>query len=89
MIDKIKPLNDKQIISTVLHNIKSQWHRKTQLHKTESFLESMLYEFHDAEEKMLSMTMRCDGPRSEEVLKRNKQNDKQLFHQVQRQENVK
>lgn len=49
----------------------------------------MLYGFHDAEEKMLSMTMRCDGPHSEEVLKRNKQNDQQLFHQVQQQENVK
>lgn len=38
---------------------------------------------------MLSMTMGCDGPHSKEMLKRNKQNDKQLFHQVQQQENVK
>lgn len=38
---------------------------------------------------MLSMTMGCDDPHSEKVLKRNKQNDKQLFHQVQQQENVK
>lgn len=49
----------------------------------------MLYGFHDAEEKMLTMTMRCDGPHSEKVLKCNERNDKQLFHQVQQQENVK
>lgn len=36
----------------------------------------MLYGFHDAEEEMLSMTMGCDGPHSEKVLKRNKQNEK-------------
>lgn len=44
---------------------------------------------HDAEEKMLSMAMGCDGPHSDKELKCNRQNDKQLFHQVQRQENVK
>lgn len=49
----------------------------------------MLYGFHDAEKKMLSVTMGCDGPHSEKVLKRNKQNDEQLFHQVQQQVNVK
>lgn len=46
----------------------------------------MLYGFHDAEDKMLSMTMGCDGPQSMEMLRHNKQNDKQLFHQVQQQE---
>lgn len=54
---------------------------------TKSFLESMLYGFQDAEEKMLSMTMGCDGPHSKNVLKRNRRNDKQLFHQVQQKEN--
>lgn len=57
--------------------------------RQKAFLGSMLYGFHDAEEKMLSMTMGCDGPHSEKVLKHNKQNDKQLFHQVQQQGNVK
>ena len=57
--------------------------------RQKSSLEGMLYGCHDAEEKMLSMTMGCDGPHSDEVLERNKQNDKQQFHQVQRQENVK
>lgn len=46
-------------------------------------------DLHDAEEKMLRMTMGCDGPHSDRVFKHNRQNDKQLFHQVQRQENVK
>lgn len=49
----------------------------------------MLYGFHDAEEKIFSIAMGCDGRHREEVLKRNKQNDKQLFHQVQQQLNVK
>lgn len=49
----------------------------------------MLYGFCEAaEEKTLSMTMGCDGPHGGEELKRNRRNDKQLFHQVQRRENV-
>lgn len=35
---------------------------------------------------MLSMTMRCDGLRSETILKLNKENEKQQFHQAQMQE---
>lgn len=46
---------------------------KPQLNKTKSLLESMLYWFQNTEEKMLSMTMGCDGPHSEEVLKHNRQ----------------
>lgn len=52
---------------------------------TKNFLESMLYEIHDTK----SVTMGCDGSHSERVLRHNKKNDKQLFHQVQQQENVK
>lgn len=64
----------------MLYQAKSQW---PQSPHTKGFLESMRSGFHDAEEKMLSMTMGCDGPHSKKVLKRKKQNDKQLFHQVQ------
>lgn len=35
---------------------------------------------------MLSMTMRCDGLRSETILKLNTENEKQQFHQAQMQE---